>query len=417
MQIRILMATATAASVLMATAAMAGSGNTLYLTQQGNGNGANISQGAADNSDIGTVGLAAKQQGNNNRIGFTVGASSNGGNDNNDIVQFLQFGNTNLFEGGASGTANDGSGNAHDNKLNNFKQQGDGNGAYVNWTLASYSTVDDVQVVGNRNTITLQQGDWLHPGTNNTIGTVWIVGDQNGNTAGNGWLHAVGDSGIHISQLGSYNKVTRSEIQGSNNAAKVHEILQTGNSNGLTASTAVTLGSDGNFIKVNQTGDWNNFSVMQGVSTASTQNEATLIQTGNYNAATITEYGSYNTVFAKQIGNSNTISASITGDFNGSGTFTNGSLDHSGKGPLLLANTSGLNSGDIFQLTSNNLVDISITSNSNQFAVLQQGGNYNTVTGTISGGNNNQVVAVQNGASNSTVFAQVGSNNQTTVSQ
>ena len=420
------MATATAASVLMTVGALAGSNNTLDLSQSGNGNIANVGQGNASDSNVGSGATPATQSGSNNRLDFVVGASTNSGNGDNDIGQFYQLGNTNLFSGAAAGTGAGGAGTAHNNRLNYFNQSGNGNGAYVTWTGSSSSTVDNVQMLGNLNTLTILQSQWATPGTNNYVGNAWIIGDHNGTTGGNGWLHGAADSGIFISQVGSWNKVTQSVIVGSNNnftynaadpsKGGVHEIRQTGNYNGLTASSATTYGSNGNHIKVTETGDWNNFSVSQGVTSASTQNFAKLVQTGNGNNSTISEYGSYNTVNASQIGDSNASSTLISGDHNGNGAFTNGGLDFGGtKGALQVANANGLASGDVKQLGNNNLTNFTITGNSTQFASLQNG-NSNAINATI-GGNFNQAAVAQNGSWNNATFTQSGSNNMTAVSQ
>jgi hypothetical protein len=409
MKLKIALGTATALGLLMG-AAYAGSGNTLYISQSGDRNIADVKQSLGSNSNIGEDGDPAVQSGADNRLTFTV--TNWGTNNDNDIDNFKQDGNWNLFEaqavGGSSG-----------NRLNNFLQQGNGNSARIMWTQNNGGVVDSVSIKGDRNAVSIYQGNSIVAGSGNQVGTVAIMGSNNGYATGNQWAHGDSTAAVHIQQIGSGNNVASSTIVGSDNHAaniwapgafnKVHEIFQTGNNNGQIASIASTQGSNGNWIRINQNGNGNNFSVLQGINSASTQNRFQVTQDGNGNWAGGTQSGDGNWVNIDQDQNNNNATANISGDYNGGGTLAGAAGT--------LASANGLDSGLIKQNGLSNTATLTVANSSNnQFAFLQNGNN-NTITGTVSGSGSNSATVIQAGNNNASTFSQAGSNNVTSISQ
>lgn len=405
MTLRIVLATATAAGVLVASAGagLAAGTNEAYTKQAGDGNKLTIVQNyGAGSNRVGTTLVPILQQGDNNQ--FTETQLTGGGTsglDHNVIDAGSQLGDGNKF------TSSYGQNGAGHNTISTMLQDGDNNNAKVGRNGGSNSLVTLLKQDGSGNYLTITQA-----GSGNIVTEAVQLGDNNGFSAvesRRGW-------GTYLSQSGTGNTIAQSYIEGSNNktdynaanprAASVHDITQVGTGNGTTASIAKTLGSNGNGIRVYQNGSSNDFNLQQGVNTASTQNFIVLTQTGDDNTATATQNGSYNRLNAVQSGDLNTVVANVTGDNNGSGSFGN-------AGASALAVSYALSSGDVFQTGDLHDVELTINGASNQFAFDQFGGDDNTITATM-GGNSNQAVAVQNGSGNTVTVSQAGGSNVAT---
>jgi hypothetical protein len=414
MKLKATLAIGTALGLLLSGGAIAGSSNTLYLTQEGSSNTAAVNQANGNNSDIGDV-TRALQDGDNNFFWFEV--TNWGTNNDDDLHALKQEGNWNLlgvaFAGGSSF-----------NDIGSVQQIGNGNSVRINVTQNSSSRVDAVQINGSMNTVSIYQNDGTHSGSGNVVANVTILGSGNGIATGNQWAHGDGEAAVHIVQFGSNNTVWASRITGDNNHApnpwalgafnKVHEITQNGTGNGGVDATAETLGSNGNTIRVTQTGNSNNFSVKQGISVASTGNNATITQTGDLNDAFVTQYGSNNQLIVSQIDDDNDVLANFSGDGNGSGPLT-------GVAGALDGTSSLLSQGTIYQdstaAASGNHVVFNVTGSNNLFAMAQKGGS-NTITGSVTNSNNNQVAVLQNGNGNTAAFTQTGAGgNNASISQ
>jgi hypothetical protein len=411
MKLKLMLLTASALGLCMG-AAWAGSNNTLYISQSGDANQASVSQGAGSNSDIGQTGAGGEvtQDGTSNRLSFAV--TTWGTNNNVDITALRQHGTKNMFEEQAAG----GSSN---NVLGNSLQDGTNNSTRVAITNNSNSSIGSISAVGNNNAVSIYQGSGLAaPSSNNHVGTVSIVGNNNG--IGWNYPYAHGDWGaaVYIQQIGTGNTVAESTIEGSNNhdtapyAAgafnRVHEIIQAGIGNGSILATAVTKGSNENWISVNQNGSANQFDVRQGTDANSTQNFVTLDQVGVGNTATVAQTGSYNTA-----------SLTFTGDRNGSQNATGMQAASFAAG----FNDRGLTQGTVTQANtgaSTNLVAYNVLGNDNLFAFKQLGSG-NTIDGHVgsaSASSNNQVAVLQSGNNNTSAFSQTGvGNNSLSVSQ
>lgn len=428
MKIRIVLATATAMGALCATAALAGSSNTLYILQTGDTNTALVEQSSGPGgNDVGALGAPVLQQGNLNSFAerqWTGGGFSRG---NNDIDAAKQIGNSNNF---ASNYSN----NAGDNVVESVLQYGNLNvisiwrdnqrdgviGTIVQGAEASATSG------GNSNFLSISQVTSYLPGplpaftAGNSVLLVKQIGSNNGWSAVN-----AENLGTSIYQGGNGNVVQEAVIVGSNNnamygASPVHQIAQRGLNNGNISSIARTTGSNGNFIHVDQNGASNQFDLQQGLSTASTGNKITATQTGTSNDVSGYQWGSSNTITSTQTGtgnvldvvqtnDSNTATANVTGDYNGTGVF-------SGVAGAL-ATDKLLSNGTIIQTGLSNSVFYEVLgSNNNKFA-FSQVGNTNSISGTVSGSGANQAVVAQAGNLNVTSFSQTGGSNNLSVSQ
>jgi hypothetical protein len=405
MKFNIAFATATALGLIMASGAYADS-NTLYITQAGSANVADVHQSAGTGgNNIGSVASPFLQDGNNNKLTETQATGGGFYRGDNDILKGRQVGNNNSFSDYYSN-------NAGWNRINNVVQHGSSNALSISRDNQLYGTVGTVvqgaeasaPSGGNGNGISISQSTYPYPygqpvfTGGNTVTLVKQIGSNNAY----GYY-----AGTSISQGGSRNLITEATIEGSNNmpgTTAVQSILQRGTGNGQSASVARTLGSNGNGINVSEIGDWNNFDVRQGLSVYSTGNYATVTQTGNYNSATATQYGSGNNLTVNQKGDSNTSTTLFNGNDNGVGSLTGaaGALAGVTQGVVLQDSTAGL---------GYNLVDYRVYGNGNLFAFAQIGG-HNTIDGNVGTGShdssNNQAAVLQTGNYNVTSFSQTG---------
>ena len=315
---RTLLFSSTLVLLMGAGVAYAGSSNTLYIDQSGDGNTANVDQSnGPGGNDIGTPGDPVNQTGNNNSFNFSNAGCCNTNNRyNNDVNKAEQVGDNNWLNIHVWNLA-------HDNVVSDAQQLGNTNRLLIEQNGSNYGTVGTILQDGDVNSAYIGQG-----GSNNTVSNVEMVGSNNGYSNTMSMASGRFDS-LRIRQGGSGNLVNHARIEGDNNKqipsngyAPLLDIYQSGSNNGLTSSVATMLGSNGNGIKVTEIGDWNNFSVMQGTSTASTGNYATVTQTGSYNDATVTQFGSYNQLVVTQLDDGNSSTTNFTGDSNGVGTLT-----------------------------------------------------------------------------------------------
>lgn len=404
----------TAVGLVLATGALAGDNNTVYLEQDGDSNVSSVKQNGGSNNDIGTVGDPVTQDGEGNSFSFTNELS--GGGSNNDIVKAEQVGDDNNLNVQSWNIGNN-------NLVQDIQQIGDLNRASLGFNGSDDGIVGTVLQQGNRNFLTIDvQGLAGHGSTGNVVTLVNMIGSNNGWSMVND-----NNKGIRIRQRGSSNVIDEASIFGSNNNASGTSpgitIWQYGSSNGqgsVGESTAINWGTL-SAIDVFQDGSFNDFYITQGTigvpgvnnTAAATQigldNDVTIVQEGSDQDATVTQTGDDNHVNAKQLGGNNTLVATITGDDNGIGVFTGARL--------ALANGKGLVSGDLFQDGMSNNLDLTITSsNLNNFAFLQDGDG-NEIDGDVSGGNGNEAVVAQVGNNNTSDFSQIGGGNLLNVSQ
>ncbi|WP_417423701.1 hypothetical protein [Hoeflea sp.] len=406
MKTKTILSTATALGLILAGAALASDGNTLYLDQDGENNTALVIQDVPNftneigGNNIGTDSDPVTQQGDGNEFYYDNGTGvSNGGVGNNDIIKAEQIGNGNYMrfhDQGGSDT----------NLSNNIQQIGDDNYANFSHNSADDSVVDVVLQEGDDNFLRIQQ----EAGTGNKVLSATQIGSRNGASA-----VTTASMGTYIYQRGSGNLVTEASITGSDNGGinnRALYILQRGNNNGQGLSVASMLGSNGNNISVEQVGDGNDFGIWQGTSTASTGNDAKVTQDGNFNYAKVTQFGNGNEIFVDQDGNSNITTANFTGNGNGVDPLSGDA------GDLAAAHTE-LTQGTIFQdagtTIGGNQVNYDVTGDDNLFAFAQIGGS-NVIDGTVIG-NGNQVAVLQYGSGNNTTFTQIGNFNNLGVSQ
>lgn len=420
MKIRIFLATATAAGALLAAGVMANDSNTLYFEQIGDDNLMSVHQSSGGGSnDIGTSSDPVTQQGNLNAFRFSNSGSGSG--KNNDIVKADQFGDRNYVEMSTWNGANN-------NLLQLFLQEGDDNQARIRINGPDNGLIGSILQEGDDNHLWIEQGG--SSSTGNQILAVSMIGNANGLAPdGNGPFRR---AGTHLHQSGTGNLIQQAYLEGSNNIGpkgssntyrNVQRIRQAGVNNGNLQSVAITRGSQNgdlyNRLWVFQTGNENNFSIEQGVNASSFGNHAELTQTGNNNLGTANQIGNENTFEVTQAGDANTVNSSQTGDGNSIVATISGS--NNGSGTLggdagSLASPKALASGDIIQAGNGNLASLTITGDSNEFA-LWQSGNLNQVTGAVSGGNGNNATVLQAGNSNVTAFSQTGGGNIAAISQ
>jgi hypothetical protein len=406
------LAIAAALGLLFSSSAIAASNNTLYLEQKGTGgNIANIHQSlGVGNNNLGLSGAPLVQDGSGNFLQYHPGTTTGTYDEDNDVVAGTQKGTTNWLNIQMWNLA-------RYNRIMAFLQDGTNNGLKVEQNGASSSTIWSISQKGVLNTAIIRQN-----GARNEI--MSFVQDGNGNGNGvNAELSSGRGAGTRIVQAGNDNKVTLASVVGSNNTqgcctyAPPQDIRQQGNNNGQTASTASTLGSNGNGIKVSEVGNSNNFSIQQGVATTSTGNWATLTQTGSFNMATVTQYGDGNRIIITQNNNNNTATANFAGDNNADGTLAGvaGALDSS---------STSLTKGEIFQSTTGaltNTLTYNVTGSGNKFAFAQLNGT-NTITGTVGAtgapSSNNSVAVLQSSSGNNVGFSQTtGNGNIAAISQ
>lgn len=461
MKLKIALSTATAIGLIALTgAAWAGNGNEAYTDQNGDNNNILIQQNAGSgNNTVGLDGAPILQNGDSNRFSETQATGGGFSRGDNDIKAAEQRGNSNVFGSGYSN-------NAGENDIDSVLQYGNSNWISIgrdNQREGSIGTViqgntGDQPTGGNNNYLTISQvsqfpgeaGFVANSGDGNSIDSVQQIGSNNGSAGPSGPQNPY-QWGTRISQAGHGNKISESTVIGSNNSApgalfwgskndvgtdanllntyrSVQRISQRGDDNGLIASRAVTRGSNGNYIFVDQNGDQNNFDLQQGIDASSTGNQITALQKGDGNAVSNTQVGSndyfasvqtgnFNVLDGEQYQDNNTIRASFTGDSNGVGTM-------SGNAGNLVSNTNtnGLGGGHLMRnglVTQDglgNTVDLSVTSSSNMFALLQKGDG-NVIDGTVDTDDGNQAAVRQVGNNNNSTFAQSGGGNNLAVSQ
>lgn len=392
MKIRVLMATATAASVLMTFGALAA--NNAYLTQTGDGNSALVDQAAGEGNNVGSAAKFATQQGNNNALTVTQTNLSSLGVPDSYTLGVKQLNHRNVL----TVTQNRGT-------VSQVQQTGGSNSALV---------------TGTSNELTITQSvlpAWPYPTTiGNTIGAVTQTytgttggADKNSATINQtrqnvGWQHA--------------NQLTTAEQDGKANTLLIEQtggfhyiniVLQRGSTN---TATLKQLGLQNDNRKVSQIGDNNSINV----TADGTQNGAlTSSVVTPYIGATLGTGGHpYQDVGAiRQEGNDNKFSLSILGSNNGYAAYQNGD-NNTAENILITGSRNQLGIGQ-YDGNSNTILLGSITGNDNLVA-LRQGsrpsgsGDLNTITGSVLDDFNTAIVD-QVGDSNSTAFSQVNDSN------
>lgn len=429
----ILLASSAAIAILATANVSANSGNTLYISQDGDSNSAIVQQGAGTGSnDFGVEDEPVEQIGNSNSIRETQSTGAGFSRGNNDVIALVQQGNNNKYD-------SDYSNSAGGNRIEDAGQIGNGNTMHVRRNGSVDSVIGTVLQQGNANFFSITQ-----TGTGQSVGVVQMIGSNNGWSiqppGGNGSRF-----GTVISQGGTNNRIDETSIHGSsNNASGVlpgHRIRQVGIGNGQASSTAVTYGTASN-VDVLQTGNDNNFEVLQGTAaTPGTGNVALLTQTGNggdgvihqfgdYNDASITQAGNDNDTSVVQTGDSNDVIVAKTGDGNvlditqtGDDNTISVTLDGDGNNAVgssfaaFFGSAGGLAPGDIVQSGNTNTATLTsgLFADNNLFA-FKQDGNGNTVTGDIDG-DGNQALVIQVGNTNIASFTQTGGSNFVSITQ
>jgi len=336
-----------------------GTGNTGTVTQSGRSNYlASLSQTGAGNTA--TVSLTGDLNGSaggafNSADALAVGiGQAIVTQDGGDTASYTATGNSNLY--GIVQT--NGTGNIVLGIVN-----GDSNDAAVKQNGAGNIT------------------DFTQNGSSNDLG-VLITGSNNG----------VGAFRSNAGVAGVTNGAVDQE--GNNNAASV-------TITGDNANYGMTQTGGGNIIIASLTGS------------GSHDNNLAIKQTGS-DYASVAVVGSQNVMGVTQKSSgtgTNKLLVSVTGDLN------NWALG----GFSGVAATAGLTPGQIVQdntgTLGQNLIDLTVTSDSNLFAFDQEGSN-DSITGTVSGSvGNNQVAVVQNGGSNTAAFTQSGNGNKAVIQQ
>lgn len=298
--------------------------------------------------------------------------------------------------------------------------------------------------LGNRAFILTQDGydntmDLSQSGTRNIVTTASQTGSGHDATisqsGADNWLTLLDQQGsdqfASVSQTGTGNIVSLVDQSGSGNSAV---LSISGDGNGVAAlfngAGSVSAPDNG----VIQTGTGNQIDMI--ISGGASNNSFGFFQDGTSNEATgVTITGDDNQIGVRQIGTSNDFALStisgdgnnvgldqqgtsnfatinISGNLNGGGSFTAGSSAGSVAGIRpsgLIVQGTGLSHGF-------NEVNLTISSDANQFS-LYQNGSSNDIAGTIGGGNANQVAVAQNGNGNIASFAQSGGSNNLGISQ
>lgn len=364
MKIRIFLATATAASVLMAAGAHAG--NEAYLDQLGDDNSGLITQGGDGNRAGGPDGtlrilqrgtgheLTIDQVGDQNMVG-TVSNGVNQGQSGNSshsankltILQLTNLNHVNIvYQSDTKATAHITQGGGDGNVLTNLNQRGNG-------------------TAGNNHSATINQS-----GSGNWIG-LW---NQSSRTAspGTGVQQFDANNTIGIEQAGNYNRLQELVQRGSGNTANV---TATGNLNvihGIWQGHTDAFTSGGNTLTISLTGGEN------GSSGANASNSG---------------WGP---------------SYSALGFFAGGSAAAGVVVPTTSNG----ASVAGFQSS-AQQYGAGNTLTYSVVGSRNQFGFLQ-GGDVNQINGIVSG-SYNQIAIVQDGTGNIVDFAQTGDANDTGV--
>ncbi len=383
MKFKLLMATATAASVLMTVAAVADS-NSSVLNQQGNSNVATVEQSGGTNSRAGVK--VAPLTGH---PGWYTGELRQNGDHN--TMTITQTGDNNT------------AGDAH----------------------LSHSDMDGgVHQTGDYNELTLgQDSRAAGGGTNgNIVHTVQQTSSAAiaGPTNSAAIIQQRSDTGP--GSLAAQNEITRVLQTHTGGAANTLNITQTGEFSSWYSSF-----TQGNLIsKVEQDGSGNTATIVQkgigpDVVTSGTQRRGPanvlkiLEQTGDLHMATLTQNGFKNYIgtVSQTGGNQNTVSIILTGEGNGGNSSAHVNNGRAAVGALTNgALASGATASNATQIGSNNSVQYEVAGgNDNQFGFYQDGLG-NKAESIYITGDRNQLGVYQEGDRNVLTLAQIdGSDN------
>lgn len=295
-----------------------------------------------------------------------------------------------------------------------------GNRAFI-LTQDGYANTMGVTQSGTRNIVSRASQDG-----NGHEATV----DQSG---ADNWLNKLRQDGVNqfasVSQTGTGNIVTQVDQSGDGHST-ILSISGTGNgvlnlTNGAgwvgAPDNGVTQRGSGNAINmtISNMASNNSFGFLQegvsndatGITITGNDNQLGVSQVGASNGFALSEIsGNGNNIGLAQTGASNLATINISGSFNGAGTFSGNASAVAGGRP------SGLIVQGTAPLHGLNKVALTISSNSNQFS-LYQNGSSNNITGSISGTSANQVAVAQNGNGNMASFSQAGGSNNIGISQ
>lgn len=386
MKIRLLMATATAASVLMTAGALAA--NTTYLTQTGDTNSASVDQAAGEGNIVGSAAKPATQQGNNNVLVVNQTNLSSLGVPTSDFPN----GVTQLN---------------HRNLLTVTQNQ---------------SVVRQVQQTGatgaptgTTNELTITQSvapTWSPAAIGNTIGGVKQIyggtaGGADRNVATITQARQVGTSTTHP------NSITTAEQDGTANSLLIEQtggrqiigsVLQRGSGNDAVITQMNYWNQTG---KVSQIGDDNTVDLKL----AGLRNRG--LETGGWAVPYIGANHTNDRGAIRQQGDSNSFDLDISGDDNQYAAYQNG--DNNQVAPILV--TGNRNQLGIGQYNGNlNTILLSSITGDDNIVALRQGsrptgsGDWNSITGSVVDDFNTAIVD-QVGDSNQTTFSQVGDSN------
>jgi hypothetical protein len=340
------------------------------LSQIGNDNDASISLKGANNGSMVPNVYAKLHAVNPFLIGSAASAAGVGQatatqkGDRNGLT-YSATGDNNLYGFAQSGVG----GTGDDNDISGTTVGSDNQAAVGQW--------------GSNNNTTFSQSD-----DTNDLG-VAIYGDDNGRGGFSGAaadLHLV-NGDVTQSGGGNYASISiGSNAIGGSSSNNDYAAKQTGGGNTLVLSMAVGLGPNGaggNSVAVSQAGG---------------------------DTATINVTGGKNVLGARQLGGgTNSLEVTITGNLNNASTSMSGD-----------AGALGLKAGSIYQNNNGggglNDVNLTVDTDSNKFAVKQQGSD-NTVYGLVDTGTGNQAAVIQVGLNNTASFMQNGGGNNVGISQ
>lgn len=401
-------ATAAALALLAGAGALA-SDNVSHLSQNGDLNAALIDQSAGDGNHAGAAGLAVRQNGRQNRLGFEqsgdgneIGAEGGGflqqsnrntatitqSSNDNKVIEVLQTGMTSGIGGEA----------LRRNTLSITQQGGNGN---VVETVVQTRTRPALDIFGLTDGLRGNEATIVQDGTGNRVGLLSQTGRSNdaylsfdGNRNDARSIQSGAGNDAHVDVTGSWNFIRIEQ-----------ESLVLGN-----AATIRIVDGNANFARVSQAGSNEALITIEG-----NANAVSLDQSGSNEAAVSVE-GHFNFVAASQAGVGNSIDVTVRGHGNNApwlGGFSDGAHRS-------FAQQAGIAPGDIVQQGLFNSVDYDLgggplSSNNNRFAFSQEGLG-NRISGSTTG-SNNQAVVVQSGMHNFTSFVQVGNANIIGVNQ
>lgn len=455
MTTRIALLGATAVGLLLATGAAYADGNKAYLTQNGSGNSASITQksGATTGNQAGTASenvtqtgpgntLTIVQDGDEGTIGVATGTvdyytpdyptppnpqfsityagvdqiSTGSGSNTATLTEHDVGAVIGELQQTAHATANGNDASAivtGENAINHIWQ--------VQEAGATATNVANLTVSGSGNQLDRVDQRAKGAGTPNQI-IANIAGNDNGvdDFSGTGpfytsraWLAGGTPSALIQNNYGSW---------GTNNQAHAIEgnyinLTISGNNNlfGMTQKGAdntaglVTISGSSNKFGSYQEGDANVIGIGQ---IAGSGNDVGIWQSGTSNQANVSvlAFGSdFNQLSVLQQGSTHVALVEITGSNNGEGSLAGVA------GTLVSNNSSTMGNGTILQgdqpSDASNNTSLTIFGNGNKFALTQLGSN-NDITGTIglnaTPSPNNSVAVLQTGSSNVASFSQQG---------